>query len=111
MPEWWAVAEQELAADVVDADVVVEHQVEDAPDYPGEDVVPEHQAEDVVPDYAGEDVVPDEDRAHPLVEETMGRLGELRDRPVGEHAEVYADLHERLQSALVEADAEHGDRS
>ena len=27
-----------------------------------------------------------------------------------EHAEVYADLHERLQSALVEADAEHGDR-
>jgi hypothetical protein len=40
----------------------------------------------------------------------MGRLGELRDRPVGEHAEVYADLHERLQSALVEADADSGDR-
>ena len=41
----------------------------------------------------------------------MGRLDELRERPVGEHAEVYADLHERLQSALVEADAEHGDRA
>ena len=51
-----------------------------------------------------------EDVPHPLVEETMGRLDELRERPVGEHAEVYADLHERLQSALVEADAEHGDR-
>jgi hypothetical protein len=40
----------------------------------------------------------------------MGRLEELRERPVGEHAEVFAELHERLQSALVEADAEHGDR-
>ena len=54
--------------------------------------------------------VADEEGAHPLVEETMARLDELRERPVGEHAEVYADLHERLQSALVEADAEHGDR-
>ncbi|MEU0092203.1 hypothetical protein [Kribbella sp. NPDC006257] len=48
----------------------------------------------------------DEDAPHPLVEETMARLDELRDKPVGEHAEVYADLHERLQTALVEADAE-----
>jgi hypothetical protein len=47
-----------------------------------------------------------EEGAHPLVEETMSRLDELRDRPVADHAEVYADLHERLQSALVEADAE-----
>lgn len=54
--------------------------------------------------------VADEEGAHPLVEETMARLDELRERPVAEHAEVYADLHERLQSALVEADAEHGDR-
>lgn len=51
-----------------------------------------------------------EDGVHPLVEETMERLDGLRERPVGEHAEVYADLHERLQSALVEADADHGDR-
>jgi hypothetical protein len=49
--------------------------------------------------------------AHPLVEETMARLDGLRERPVGEHAEVYADLHERLQNALVEADAESGDRN
>jgi len=48
----------------------------------------------------------DEDAPHPLVEETMARLDELREKPVGEHAEVYADLHERLQTALVEADAE-----
>jgi hypothetical protein len=46
-----------------------------------------------------------EEGAHPLVEETMERLGDLRDRPVSEHAEVYADLHERLQAALSEADA------
>lgn len=64
---------------------------------------------DAVPGFAAAEV-PDEERAHPLVEETMGRLDELRDRPVGEHAEVYADLHERLQSALVEADADPGDR-
>jgi hypothetical protein len=57
---------------------------------------------------ADEDV--DEEAPHPLVEETMARLDELRERPVADHAEVYADLHERLQSALVEADAEHGDR-
>ncbi|WP_350274242.1 hypothetical protein [Kribbella sp. HUAS MG21] len=50
------------------------------------------------------------DGGHPLVDETMARLDELRDRPVSEHGEVYADLHERLQSALVEADAEQGDR-
>jgi hypothetical protein len=58
---------------------------------------------------SAEDPAPRE-QGHPLVEETMSRLDELRDRPVSEHAEVYADLHERLQSALVEADAEHGDR-
>jgi hypothetical protein len=48
---------------------------------------------------------------HPLVEETMARLDDLRERPVSEHAEIYADVHERLQTALVEADAEHGDRA
>jgi hypothetical protein len=83
-----AVAEQEPAEEPAHADLVGE--------YPAEDVVPEE--------------VPEEEQAHPLVEETMGRLDELRDRPVAEHAEVYADLHERLQSALVEADAEPGDR-
>jgi hypothetical protein len=53
----------------------------------------------------------EEERGHPLVEETMSRLDELRDRPVSEHGEVYADLHERLQSALVEADSDHTDRN
>jgi hypothetical protein len=51
-----------------------------------------------------------DDGVHPLVEETMERLDGLRELPVGEHAEVYAELHERLQAALVEADAEPGDR-
>jgi hypothetical protein len=44
------------------------------------------------------------ERGHPLVEETMERLEDLRGRPVSEHGEVYADLHERLQSALAEAE-------
>jgi hypothetical protein len=52
----------------------------------------------------------EEEGGHPLVEETMARLDELREKPVSEHGEVYADLHERLQTALVEADAEQGDR-
>ncbi|HEY3562693.1 MAG TPA: hypothetical protein VGL05_34740 [Kribbella sp.] len=47
---------------------------------------------------------------HPLVEETMARLDGLRERPVSEHGEVYADLHERLQTALVEADVDQNDR-
>ncbi|GAA1552493.1 hypothetical protein GCM10009741_66320 [Kribbella lupini] len=51
-----------------------------------------------------------DDGVHPLVEETMARLDDLRELPVSEHAEVFAELHERLQAALVEADAEPGDR-
>jgi hypothetical protein len=47
---------------------------------------------------------------HSLVEETMNRLDDLHERPVSQHAEVYADLHERLQSALAAADRtdDHG---
>ena len=65
-------------------------------------------------DPAYEDPASDEsteESGHPLVEETMARLDELREKPVSEHGEVYADLHERLQTALVEADAEQGDRN
>jgi hypothetical protein len=85
-------------------------------DHPGEqfppavdpDVEPEPEDAPVTePDY---DTEPEPEAGHPLVEETMARLDDLRDRPVSEHAEVYADIHERLQSALVEADAEHGER-
>ncbi|MFI5713884.1 hypothetical protein [Kribbella sp. NPDC051620] len=46
-----------------------------------------------------------------MVEDVVERLEGLGELAVGEHAEVYAELHERLQAALVEADAEHGDRS
>jgi hypothetical protein len=83
-------------------------QTQPEPQYPSQQPQQaEHRQEpERVAEYGGAD----EEGAHPLVEETMARLDELRERPVGEHAEVYADLHERLQSALVEADAEHGDR-
>ncbi|MEV5966402.1 hypothetical protein AB0L70_31835 [Kribbella sp. NPDC051952] len=70
----------------------------------------EFQAEESQAEFVEESQARSED-GHPLVEETMDRLDSLRDRPVSDHAEVYADLHERLQSALVEADAEHGDRA
>jgi hypothetical protein len=79
--------------------------------FAAESAVPQHSEDSAVPQESAEDdPAGDEEAGHPLVEETMARLDELRDRPVGEHAEVYADLHERLQSALVEADADHGDR-
>ncbi len=58
------------------------------------------------PDFDSE---PDREASHPVVEETMQRLEDLRERPVSEHAEVYADLHERLQSALAEADRADGE--
>ncbi|MFG1820731.1 hypothetical protein ACGFIF_43740 [Kribbella sp. NPDC049174] len=93
--------EHPYAAESAVAEQAVDEQVVDDPE----------PAEDAVPEYPGAEEVPEDERAHPLVEETMGRLDELRDRSVGEHAEVYADLHERLQSALVEADADPGDRS
>jgi hypothetical protein len=76
---------------------------EPRPDVEQPDDAPPHE-----PDYETE---PEPDGGHPLVDETMARLDELRDRPVSDHAEVYADVHERLQAALVEADAEPGDRS
>jgi hypothetical protein len=60
-------------------------------------------------DESGQDEFAEDESGHPLVEEVMGRLDDLREKPVGEHAEVYADLHERLQTALVEADSDQGD--
>ena len=75
----------------------------------GEDDVAEHERFRPANDIAPHERV-QSDKGHPLVEETMARLDELRDRPVPDHAEVYAELHERLQAALVEADAEPGDR-
>jgi hypothetical protein len=78
---------------------------------PSDDPTPSDDSSDVSTDgadeVAGESARGDVDegeRGHPLVEETMERLDDLRGRPVSEHGEVYADLQERLQSALVEAD-------
>jgi hypothetical protein len=80
---------------------------------PGEEYEHSFEAESAEDPHVSEVEAIEEpgDGGHPLVEETMARLDELRDRPVSEHGEVYSDLHERLQSALVEADAEQGDRS
>ncbi|TDD57091.1 hypothetical protein E1263_24550 [Kribbella antibiotica] len=90
-------------------------------EHPGEQFPPDVDP-DVEPDYTPEQgeerrAQPDYDSepgsqgeaGHTLVEEVMGRLHDLREKPVGEHAEVYADLHERLQTALVEADSDQGD--
>jgi hypothetical protein len=74
-------------------------------DQPGYEEAPTPAVRPGQPDYDAEP-----EGAHPLVEETMARLDDLRDRPVADHAEVYADLHERLQTVLVQADAESGDR-
>jgi len=102
----------------VDPDVEPQPDERRTPDYdtePEPDITPHADQADAV-DYTEaepttqEQAVEREDGVHPLVEETMERLDGLRERPVSEHAEVYADLHERLQTALVEADAEHGDR-
>jgi hypothetical protein len=88
------------------------------PDYdaePDPETDPAYDAvSDLVNSYEGQpDPEPSyqEEGRHPLVEETMARLDDMRERPVSEHGEVYADVHERLQTALVEADAEHGDRA
>ncbi|MFF1822498.1 hypothetical protein ACFVWG_34670 [Kribbella sp. NPDC058245] len=80
------------------------------PDYDSE---PGAQNDQYGAEPAEDEPVQDEpaqdESGHPLVEEVMGRLDDLREKPVGEHAEVYADLHERLQTALVEADSDQGD--
>ena len=59
---------------------------------------------------SAEDPAPRE-QGHPSGGGDDGPAGRVAGAAGEEHAEVYADLHERLQSALVEADAEHGDRA
>jgi hypothetical protein len=39
----------------------------------------------------------------PRVDEAVARLDDLEQRPVGEHVEVFEDVHGRLQAALQEA--------
>jgi hypothetical protein len=36
------------------------------------------------------------------VDAALERLRELADRPVGEHPELYDDVHQRLQAALAD---------
>jgi hypothetical protein len=37
------------------------------------------------------------------LDEAVARLDDLRERPVGDHVEVYDDIHARLRGALEEA--------
>lgn len=74
--------------------------------YHGPDPDAEPEPEDLPPEEPGYETEPQREGSHPLVEETMNRLDELRERPVSEHGEVYADLHERLQNALAESDGD-----
>ena len=37
------------------------------------------------------------------VDAALARLDDLQDRPVGEHADVYDDIHGRLREALEDA--------
>ena len=72
---------------------------------PDRTATPESAAPTPSDDPTPPDDPPDEEeRGHPLVEQTIERLDDLRGRPVSEHREVYADLQERLQAALAEAD-------
>ncbi|MFI5735534.1 hypothetical protein ACIA49_35820 [Kribbella sp. NPDC051587] len=81
-------------------------EVEFGPEFARE---PDEQHEQPFEAESAQDESPQDESGHPLVEEVMARLDDLREKPVGEHAEVYADLHERLQTALVEADSDQGD--
>ena len=42
----------------------------------------------------------------PRVDDAVARLQQLSDRPVGEHAEIFDDIHRRLREALEEAAVE-----
>jgi sirohydrochlorin ferrochelatase len=56
-------------------------------------------------DTAGEDAAADvpESLGDPRVDAAVERLGELRERPVGDHVEVFDDIHQRLRHALEDA--------
>jgi hypothetical protein len=42
----------------------------------------------------------------PRVDDAVARLDLLTERPVGDHAEVFDDIHHRLRDALEEAAVE-----
>lgn len=50
-------------------------------------------------------VPPPDPTGDPRVDAAVARLGELGGRPVAEHAEIYADVHRRLQDLLASADS------
>ncbi|MBO2462428.1 hypothetical protein [Actinomadura violacea] len=47
---------------------------------------------------------PPEPTGDPRVDEVLARLGELPGRPVAEHVEIFADVHQRLQDLLAGAE-------
>jgi hypothetical protein len=51
---------------------------------------------------AGAAVPEPEPTGHPEVDAALDRLRELTERPVSAHAELYDDIHQRLQGVLAE---------
>jgi hypothetical protein len=58
-----------------------------------------------LPHAAAEAALPDiEPTGHDEVDAALMRLGELAERPTGAHADLYDDVHQRLQEVLAQLD-------
>ena len=58
-----------------------------------------------LPHAAAEAALPElQPTGHAEVDAALTRLGELADRPTGGHAELYDDVHQRLQEVLAQLD-------
>jgi hypothetical protein len=68
---------------------------------PPDAAVPADPAPDAPPDAVA---VPLPVTGHDTVDEALGRLADLDGLPTAEHAEVYEDVHGRLQRALADLD-------
>jgi hypothetical protein len=56
-----------------------------------------------LPQVAAGAAVPEpEPTGHPDVDAALDRLRELPERPISSHAELYDDVHQRLQAVLAE---------
>ena len=58
-----------------------------------------------LPHAVAEAALPElEPTGHAEVDAALMRLGELSERPTGSHAELYDDVHQRLQEVLAQLD-------
>jgi hypothetical protein len=61
------------------------------------------------PPTDGDPSTDDDEFGDPRVDDAVARLQGLAERPVGEHAEIFDDIHQRLRDALEEAAVEPAD--